>query len=336
MATWDSITLVTDAGETVMAQAPVIVSASRATDLPAFYADWFMERLRRGYVKWTNPFNGKPLYVSFEKMRVIVFWSKNPAPLLKHLEELNARGLNYYFQYTLNDYEAEGWEPNVPPLAKRIETFQQLSERLGKARVVWRFDPLLISAQTSVEQLLKKVERVGNAIVPFTEKLVFSFADIEAYRNVKRNLNTANIHAREGSFDEKMALARGIVELNKQNGWGLRIATCAEEVDLTSLGIEHNRCIDDQLLLRCFANDDTLLHWLGFERNLFGELQPIGKKASPDKGQRKACGCIQSKDIGEYNTCPHQCIYCYANTSPEKAIKNAEQANLTDSIRGII
>lgn len=335
MATWEKVEIVTDAGECVVAQAPVIVSASRATDLPAFYADWFMDRIRRGYVKWMNPFNGKPLYVSFEKMRVVVFWSKNPAPLLKYLDELDARSLNYYFQYTLNDYEAEGWEQNVPSLAKRIETFQQLSERLGKARVVWRFDPLLITNQTPVEHLLKKVERVGNAVAPFTEKLVFSFADIEAYRNVKRNLAAANIHAREGSLDEKVALAHGIVELNQRNGWGLRIATCAEEIELDSLGIEHNRCIDDQLLLRCFAKDDALLHWLGFERDLFGELQPIGKKVTHDKGQRKACGCIQAKDIGEYNTCPHQCLYCYANSSPKLAVRNARQVKLTDSIKGV-
>ena len=334
MAAWDSITLVTDDGETVMAQAPVIVSASRATDLPAFYADWFFERLKKGYVKWKNPFNGKPLYVSFEKTRAIVFWSKNPAPLLKHLDSLEVRGINYYIQYTLNDYETEGWEPRVPALSQRINTFRKLSERIGKARVIWRFDPLLISTQTPVECLLQKVERVGNEVASFTEKLVFSFADIEAYRNVKRNLLSAHIQAREGGLDEKIALARGIVELNQRNGWGLKVATCAEEIDLASLEIEHNRCIDDQLMMRCFSADDALMNFLGFERNLFGELQPIGKKRMCDKGQRKACGCIMSKDIGEYNTCPHQCVYCYANTSPQQALENALHVKRSDSISG--
>jgi hypothetical protein len=334
MATWESIPLVTDAGEKVMAQAPVIVSASRATDLPAFYADWFFERLKKGYVKWRNPFNGKSLYVSFEKMRAIVFWSKNPAPLLKHLDELEARGVNYYIQYTLNDYEAEGWEPRVPALSQRIDTFRKLSERIGKSRVVWRFDPLLISTQTPVERLLQKVAHLGDVLAPYTEKLVFSFADIESYRNVKRNLIAANIQAHEGSLEEKMALAAGIATLNQAHGWGLTLATCAEELDLADYGIEHNRCIDDQLLMRCFPEDDVLMHFLGFERNLFGELQPIGKRLISDKGQRKACGCIISKDIGEYNTCPHQCVYCYANTSPECATQNALKANRTDSIRG--
>ena len=336
MATWDTVTIRTDAGESVSAQAPVIISASRATDIPAFYADWFMERLRKGYVKWTNPFNGKPLYVSFQKTRAIVFWSKNPAPLLKYVDELDAMGLHYYIQYTLNDYDEEGFEPSVPSLAKRIETFQKLSERLGKARVVWRFDPLLISAQTPVERLLKKVEAVGDQLAPYTEKLVFSFADIEAYRHVKRNLQSAHIDAREGTLEEKLALARGIVALNQRHGWGLSIATCAEELDLMSLGIEHNRCIDDRLLMRCFFEDDVLMRFLGFERDLFGDLQPIGKgRAKGDKGQRNACGCIQSKDIGEYNTCPHQCVYCYANRTAEGATRNALCANLTDSIRGL-
>ena len=336
MATWDTVTIKTDAGDVVSAQAPVIISASRATDLPAFYADWFMERLRKGYVKWTNPFNGVPSYISFQKMRAIVFWSKNPTPLLKHLDELDAKGIHYYIQYTLNDYEREGFEPSVPSLSYRLDTFRQLSERLGKARVIWRFDPLLISSQTPVEALLQKIERVGNVIAPYTEKLVFSFADIECYRNVKRNLASAHVDAREGTHDEKRALAKGIVDLNQKHGWGLTLATCAENLDLTSLGIASNRCIDDRLLMRCFPEDEALMQFLGVERDLFGEFHPIGKGSRKnDKGQRQACGCFQSKDIGEYNTCPHQCVYCYANRSAEGAIRNARGANLTDSIRGL-
>lgn len=335
MARWDEVTLKTDEGTLVSAQAPVVLSASRATDLPAFYADWFFERLRKGYIKWINPFNGKAQYVAFERVRAIVFWSKNPAPLLAHLEELEARKIGYYLQFTLNDYTAEGFEPRVPPLAQRLETFRTLSEKLGKARVIWRFDPLLISTQTPVERLLKKVETLGNALAPYTEKLVFSFADIDAYRNVGRNLSAFGVRAREAFAEEKMALASGIAELNRSHGWGLSLATCAEGIDLETFGIRHNRCIDDELLIRCFPEDEALMRFLGYERNLFGELQPLPKRASKeDSGQRKACGCIAGKDIGQYNTCPHQCLYCYANTSPQRATQNAAQAARTDSIRG--
>ena len=127
MATWGKTDVVLESGETVSAQAPLIVSASRSTDIPAFYADWFMSRLRKGYVKWYNPFNGLPLYVSFAKTRLIVFWSKNPKPMLSHLDELDGICPNYYFQYTLNDYFDEGIEPRVPCFEDRIETFLRLS-----------------------------------------------------------------------------------------------------------------------------------------------------------------------------------------------------------------
>ena len=118
MAIWESKDIVLDSGETVKAQAPVIISASRATDIPAFFADWFRNRFEIGYIKWINPFNGKPLYVNFDNTRLIVFWSKNPEPMIKHLDYFDSIGVNYYFQYSLNDYEIEGLEAGVPSKKK--------------------------------------------------------------------------------------------------------------------------------------------------------------------------------------------------------------------------
>lgn len=138
---WETIDITTEAGETVRAQAPVIISASRATDIPAFYADWFFDRLEKGYSVWTNPFNGVKSYISYARTRLIVFWSKNPRPLLPHLGKLREKGIRCYLHYTLNDYEAEGLERGVPPLDERIETFLRFSELLGKELVIWRFDP---------------------------------------------------------------------------------------------------------------------------------------------------------------------------------------------------
>ena len=123
-------------GTTVSAQMPVIVSASRSTDIPAFYGDWFMERVKAGYVKWFNPFNGLPLYVGFQQARLVVFWSKNPKPMLAHLDELDKRIPNYYFQFTLNDYDAERIEPNVPCVAERVETFRRQTRTRKGVRVV--------------------------------------------------------------------------------------------------------------------------------------------------------------------------------------------------------
>lgn len=170
---WETIDITTEAGETVRAQAPVIISASRATDIPAFYADWFFDRLEKGYSVWTNPFNGVKSYISYARTRLIVFWSKNPRPLLPHLGKLREKGIRCYLHYTLNDYEAEGLERGVPPLDERIETFLRFSELLGKELVIWRFDPLVLTERTGVEELLRKAERIGDRLRGHTEKLVF-------------------------------------------------------------------------------------------------------------------------------------------------------------------
>ena len=150
---WETIDITTESGETVRAQAPVIVSASRATDIPAFYADWFFDRLEKGYSVWTNPFNGAKSYVSYARTRLVVFWSKNPRPLLPHLEKLREKGIRCYLHYTLNDYETEGLERGIPPLDERIGTFLRLSELLGKELVIWRFDPLIRTDRIGVEEV---------------------------------------------------------------------------------------------------------------------------------------------------------------------------------------
>lgn len=189
MATWTKQRLPRENGELVDMQVPVLVSASRSTDIPAFYADWFFYRLdKAGYSAWTNPFNGMKSYVSYKDTRFIVFWSKNPKPLLQYLPVLKQRGIGCYIQYSLNDYEEEGLEKNVPPLSQRIETFKQLVDTLGKGHVIWRFDPLVLTDNINIGKLLDKVENIGNQLLGYTEKLVFSFADILSYRKVQANL----------------------------------------------------------------------------------------------------------------------------------------------------
>jgi len=348
--TWEKIQITTENGEKVKAQAPVIISASRSTDIPAFYSDWFFHRLEKGYLKWRNPFNGVPLYVSFAEARLIVFWSKNPEPIMKYLHILDEKKINYYFQFTLNDYEKDGLEENVPPLEKRIDTFIKLSNRIGKERVIWRFDPYILTDEINIEELLKRTKYIGDRLKDYTNKLVFSFADIEVYKKVKNNLNREHINYKEFDKQTMNQLAKGLMELNKE--WNFEIGTCSEKIDLEKYGINHNKCIDDDLIKKLFSDDYELMRFLGFEKKSVSDdyeltryweekhfsLIPISKKQKnlKDKGQRQACGCIVSKDIGQYNTCPHKCVYCYANTSKEIALKNYRKYKLNPNSETII
>lgn len=321
---WDKIQITKDDGRSVEAQAPVIVSASRSTDIPAFYADWFFERLRKGYVAWKNPFNGVYSYVSFEKVRLIVFWSKNPKPLLEHLDELEERNINCYVQFTLNDYFDEKLETNVPSVDERIDTFRKLVDRMGRGKVIWRFDPLFLTENMGVDDLLAKIKRIGDQLKDYTDKLVFSYADISIYKKVKANLDKSTIRYKEFTLEDMNLFAEGLFELNKK--WNFEIATCAEKIELEKYNIKHNKCIDDDLMIKYFSNDSILMDFLKVRIlpvDIFNQTVRIEKTTTNiDKGQREFCGCIVSKDIGEYNTCPHMCEYCYANASKEIAIRN--------------
>lgn len=327
-----------DNGTWVEAQAPVIVSASRRTDIPAFYALWFFHRLKAGYSVCTNPFNGQPSYISYQNTRFIVFWSKNPKPLLAYLDELKERGINCYIQFTLNDYEAEKLETGVPPLSERIATFQALVNHLGKGHVIWRFDPLILTDKINTNDLLRKIDYIGNHLYGYTEKLVFSFADIATYRKVRSNLEKNRIYYKEWDESQMEEFARGLALLNKK--WNYQLATCGEKINLDQYGILHNHCIDDDLMIRLAHHDSGLMEFLNVEIKVkdknwsdHTEIPPdalllddshyaIKTKSNKDKGQRSFCGCIISKDIGAYSTCPHLCEYCYANTNKESATEN--------------
>ena len=233
--TWKKANIIID-GRKMEVPAPDIISASRSTDIPAFYADWFFHRLETGYSVWNNPFNGKKSYISYRNTRFIVFWSKNPKPLLPYLPILKERGIGCYIQFTLNDYEEDGLETGVPPLTERIETFRTLSEILGKEAVIWRFDPLILTDNISVDTLIEKIERVGTEIHNCTEKLVFSFADIDSYRKVKANMTDSGIPYHEWNKEKMEELAGKLTVLNRNRGWNLELATCGENLILANTG----------------------------------------------------------------------------------------------------
>jgi len=320
---WEKSEIANENNDKVEAISPIIISASRATDIHSFYSKWFFDSLKKGYIKWKNPFNSKMVqYICLEKVRLIVFWSKNPKPIIPYLKILDDKGINYYFQYTLNDYENENFEPDLPTIDERIKTFQILSKKIGKEKVIWRFDPLILTKNLNVENLLAKISNIAENLLLYTDKLVFSFVDISIYKKVINNMikkapeifNKDNILNSEFTSQQKIQFAQGIYDLYKN--WQkinpkFTISTCAEDIDLEDYGIFHNKCIDDSLMVKLFAHDEKLMKFLGYEKN--AKIPYISKKSLKDKGQRKNCHCIVSKDIGAYNTCKYSCIYCYAN-----------------------
>lgn len=278
---------------------PAVISASRATDIPAFHAKWFMDHLRAGSCEWQNPFNAcQRQLVNFSKTRAIVFWSKNPATIIKYLEEIEATGKKFYFQFTLNDYP-EDIEPYLPSLEERIQTFRILA---GRYKVIWRYDPILMGDQFTVKRHLRIIENLMTELSPLTEKLVFSFIDI--YGKVKSSLRKINPEFRAPYLPEMREFCLNLAELRDKHAPRLKLATCAEaDLDFESMNIHKNSCIDSALI-----NDICSEEIFPAKKTL------LGTQFEKDKGQRNACGCAPSKDIGSYHShpCGHNCIYCYA------------------------
>lgn len=278
----------------------MIISASRRTDIPSFYHRWFMNRIRDGFLLTRNPYNANQIRrISLlpEDVEAIVFWTRDPEKLLKHLPELSA--YNYYFQYTITGYP-KGLEKHLPSTYKSIETFIRLSDLIGAERVIWRYDPILISDMSSIEEHKRKFSKIASLLSGKTKKVVISFADL--YQKTEKNLNAISglkYHDILNNKDELLDLCSYMVNVCKTHK--LEIETCAEELDLLDLGIGHGKCIDDNLLNKVFNLDLSL------------------KK---DSGQRAECGCVKSVDIGQYNTCLHGCSYCYATYSEATVKKN--------------
>ncbi len=276
----------------------MIISASRRTDIPAFYADWFMMRVREGFFYRVNPFNSRQVTgfsLKPEDVDAVCFWTKNPRPLMQHLDELDERGLNYYFQFTLNPYDTT-FEPNVPPLQERIETMIELAERIGRKRVVWRYDPVILTSATSASWHLEQAERIAGKVSAATGRMVFSFYDFygRGEGNLSRALGGRGIMLEDITAPELEKsleqVARGFKEVADRHN--LQIFSCSESVELADIGILHGACIDGNLV-----------------RELFGVNGPFKK----DRYQRKACNCVESADMGIYNSCRFRCAYCYAN-----------------------
>lgn len=284
----------------------MIITASRRTDLPAFFGQWFMQRVKEGFFHSVNPFNAKQVKrvsLAPRDLDAIIFVSKNPRPFLHHLDELDQRGYRYYFQLTLNDYPSL-IEPGVPSVGNRLETFKSLSERIGPRRVIWRYDPIILSSATPPAYHLERVERLASELSGSTTRLVISFFDL--YRKAEPRLrdlaNRTGIKITDSILDQPtcLQLASGVKAIGDR--YGLEVVSCAEVIDLRPVGVSHGSCVDAQLI-----------------RELFG----VEANAPRDRSQRPECGCAKAIDVGFYNTCRLGCIYCYANTT-----ENAIERNL--------
>lgn len=273
----------------------MIISASRRTDIPSFYSEWFFNRINEKYVYVRNPMNIHQISkISLEPDVVdgIVFWTKNPTPMLHKLDKLNK--YTYYFQFTVNPYGTDV-EPKVPSKNDIIiPTFQKLSSAIGKQRVIWRYDPILFNEKYSMDYHIKYFEMLADRLSSYTEKCTISFLDL--YRNTQRNIAPLNITM--PTKNQQIELLGKLSEIAKENG--IYIDTCAENIQLEKLGIQHARCID-----KC----------------RFEQIGNFKLDISKDKSQREECGCIASIDIGAYNTCKNGCLYCYANFS-KKTVSN--------------
>lgn len=284
-----------------------IISASRRTDIPAFYSEWFMNRIRAGYCTTVNPYNPKQVSrVSLKSadVRAIVFWTRNPQPLMKHLPELDNLGYKYYFLYTLIGYPRQ-IDPASPPLENAVDNFQKLSRLIGKEKVIWRYDPLLLSNLTPLKWHIKQTSRLIAELCGYTERMLTSV--ITPYRKTVTRMKTepgGNFTFLPDAFDVRAYgdIFRHIAD--KAREAGIFPQSCAEPTDLSACGISPAKCIDDELLAR-----------------ITGERCPYIK----DPGQRKACRCVASKDIGATNSCLFGCPYCYATRSFTLAQKNFER-----------
>lgn len=273
----------------------MIISASRRTDIPTYYSEWFFNRIREGFVYTRNPMNIHQISkvsLSPDVVDGIVFWTKNPIPMLSRLNEI--KNYPYYFQFTLNSY-GKDIESNIPNKNDSIiPAFRELSRKIEPHRVIWRYDPILLSEKYSLSYHTQYFEEIAKRLSGFTQKCVISFVDL--YRNTQNR--TKDIGLLPLGEVQMIELAKRISDIAKK--YHIHIETCSEKINLEQFGISHSHCIDCQLLEAI----------CGYKLDL-----------TKDKNQRLECGCVSSIDIGAYNTCKNGCLYCYANYS-EKTVQN--------------
>lgn len=265
----------------------MILSASRRTDIPHYYADWLLRRLKAGEVIARNPMNPRQLsriFLSPQEIDCIVFWTKDPRNLMERLDEVDRLGYRYYFQFTLTPYPPD-IEPGLPDKAALMDAFVQLSRRIGRERVVWRYDPIIVNQAFPIEWHCQQFSLYCQRLAPHTGECVISFLD--SYAKLRPLY-------RSGVFRpilpwEMEELAGRFVKIGQP--YALPIKACCEGTELAALGVLPASCISRERAEKACGYPLTV---------------------SRDKHQRPGCSCVESIDIGCYDSCPAGCLYCYA------------------------
>ena len=276
----------------------MIISASRRTDIPAFYSDWLVNRLNAGYCLVKNPFNPaqiKRVSLLPEDVDGIVLWTKNAAPLLPSISALNSH--SYYFQYTITPYHADIEAGLANKKTTVIPAFLKFADILGAKRMIWRYDPIIITPRYSETYHIAAFKKLCELLAGSTKTCVISFAI--AYKSVAKNLAEAG-HV-SLSAEEKLRLAADLLHIANEHG--ITLCACCELPELYEIGVQPISCVDASL---------------------------FGVNAPRDKHQRKGCNCAVSADIGTYNSCMNGCVYCYANHS-EIGVRKIYASHRADS-----
>ncbi|MBF0478890.1 MAG: DUF1848 domain-containing protein [Candidatus Omnitrophica bacterium] len=281
-----------------------IISVSRRTDIPAFYTDWFINRVRAGFCEVANPFNPQQVAtVSLKPEHVIIFifWTRDPKPLMKYLPELDEKGYQYYFLYTITGYP-KPLEKSSPSYDVAIKTFRELSRMIGKEKVIWRYDPLILSNLTPVKWHMENISQFLNDLSGYTDRMMISI--VEPYKKTLNRLKTETddhftLMTDTFSSEPYAPIFKYIGETAPQKG--ITPMTCAQRYDLKQFGIQHGSCIDTELI---------------------NKITGIKRTFAKDPYQREFCHCAAAKDIGAPNTCLFGCPYCYATISHKTAVNN--------------
>lgn len=290
---------------------PKVISCSRRTDVPAFYSTWLIERLRVGYCHVINPFGGQVYRVALkpEDCIAIVFWTRNPGPLLASLEELDARGYRYYFHYTILGYPSP-IESHNPSIETSVRLFKWLANRLSPMFVRWRYDPIILSSVTPWDYHLEQFSNIARMLEGATYHCTFSFVDLygKTTRNLDRLTRQTGIRFHNPSLGEQRKLVHELVAI--ADSYGMTLNSCCSDA-LAVGGVQRGRCIDPKLVQK-LAPDLNL--------NL---------KAKPTRAD---CGCVESIDIGAYDSCLFGCTYCYATNSRKAAKKRHSAHRPSDTV----
>ena len=271
----------------------MILNTGLRTDIPGFFSEWFYNRIEDGFVYVRNPYAKNQIYsyrLDPELIDCIIFCTKNPKPMFENLEKIDK--FNQYWHITITPYEKE-IEPNVPPMNDVLERFKYLSKKLGKENVTLRYDPIFINEKYSLEKHIESFEYIANSLSDYTTEAIISFIDL--YEKTKRNFPKA----REVTKDERLKLGEEFAQIGKKNN--IRIKTCVEGTELDKFGIDSSGCMTKEVIERAI------------NKNL---------NIPKQKARNGECYCLLNNDIGEYNTCGHGCLYCYANSNKRLVKRN--------------